>query len=107
MSSRARSGACTARPTAGASVCVPRSQSSTLEVWTEDVEVGVDLPPFLRQTVKTQNPMNGESSHGFVTQAVHQGIQAGRGSAAGGRGIAGRGCTGVGGQPARVATLAA
>jgi ppGpp synthetase/RelA/SpoT-type nucleotidyltranferase len=29
--------------------------------------VRVDLPPFLRQTVKTQNPMNGEMSHGFVT----------------------------------------
>ncbi len=30
-------------------------------------QVDVDLPPFLRQTVKTQNPMNGEMSHGFVT----------------------------------------
>ncbi len=48
----------------------------------------LDLPPFLRQTVKTQNPMNGELSHGFVTQAIHEGIQAGRGSAAGSRGIA-------------------
>jgi hypothetical protein len=27
--------------------------------------------------------MNGELSHGFVTHAVHQGIQAGRGTAAG------------------------
>jgi hypothetical protein len=34
--------------------------------------VAMDLPPFLRQTDKTQNPMNGELSDGFVTQAVHQ-----------------------------------
>ena len=27
----------------------------------------VDLPPFLTQTVKTQNPSNGELSHGVVT----------------------------------------
>src|SRR5215472_4872055 len=69
--------------------------------------VGLDLPPLLRQTVKTRNPMNGESSPGFVTQAVQQGIQAGRGSAAGVRGIVGRGSTWIGGQPERVATLAA
>jgi len=29
--------------------------------------VTVDLPPFLTQLVKTQNPMNGELSHGIVT----------------------------------------
>ncbi|MFP5231975.1 MAG: helix-turn-helix domain-containing protein, partial [Acidobacteriota bacterium] len=40
--------------------------------------LALDLPPFLRQRDKTQNPTNGELSHGFVTQAVHQGIQAGR-----------------------------
>jgi len=34
----------------------------------------VDLSPFLRQPVKTQNPMNGELSHGIVTQEVHQGV---------------------------------
>ena len=67
----------------------------------------LDLPPFLTQPVKTQNPLNGELSHGIVTQAVHQGVQAGRRSAAGSRGIAGRGVTGVGGQPERVAALAA
>jgi transposase-like protein len=39
--------------------------------------------------------MNGELSHGFVTQAIHQRIQAGRCSAAGGRSFAGRGCTGA------------
>jgi hypothetical protein len=54
----------------------------------KDHHADVDLPPFLRQTVKTQNPTNGELSHGFVTQAVHQGVQAGRRSASGGRGIA-------------------
>ena len=27
----------------------------------------MDLPPVLRQTVKTQNPLNGELSHGVVT----------------------------------------
>jgi len=27
----------------------------------------LDLPPFLRQTVKTQNPLNGELSHGIVS----------------------------------------
>jgi hypothetical protein len=29
--------------------------------------VELDLPPVLRQTVKTQNPLNGELSHGVVT----------------------------------------
>lgn len=43
----------------------------------------LDLSPFLTQTVKTQNPLNGELSHGSVTQAVHQGVQAGRRTAAG------------------------
>ncbi len=28
---------------------------------------GVDLPPFLTQTVKTQNPFKGELSHGVIT----------------------------------------
>src|ERR1035441_198167 len=51
----------------------------------------VDLPPFLTQSVKTQNPLNGELSHGIISQAVHQGVQAGRGTAAGSRGIVGRG----------------
>ena len=27
----------------------------------------LDLPPILRQPVKTQNPLNGELSHGIVT----------------------------------------
>jgi hypothetical protein len=31
------------------------------------VKVGMDLPPVLRQTVKTQNPLNGELSHGIVS----------------------------------------
>ena len=33
----------------------------------------MDLPPFLRQTVKTQYfSLNGELSHGIVSQAVHE-----------------------------------
>jgi superfamily II DNA or RNA helicase len=31
----------------------------------------LDLPPCLRQTVKTQNPWNGELSHGIVSTTVH------------------------------------
>ena len=34
----------------------------------------LDLSRFLRQPVKTQNPSNGELSHGIVTQAVHTGV---------------------------------
>lgn len=50
-----------------------------------------DLSPFMRQPVETQNPLHGELSHGIVTQEVHQGVQAGRGSTAGSGGIARRG----------------
>jgi hypothetical protein len=67
----------------------------------------LDLPPFLTQPVKTQNPMNGELSHGIVTQAVHQGVQAGRCTAAGSRGFTSRSGTWVGSQPERVGSLAA
>jgi hypothetical protein len=31
------------------------------------LEDELDLPPVLRQTVKTQNPLNGELSHGIVS----------------------------------------
>ncbi len=34
----------------------------------------LEWSPFLRQVVKTQNPLNGELSHGVVTQAVHEGV---------------------------------
>ena len=34
----------------------------------------VDWSPILRQTVKTHFSLNGELSHGLVTQAVHAGI---------------------------------
>jgi hypothetical protein len=34
----------------------------------------MDWSPFLRQTVKTQNPSNGELSHGSFAQAVHAGV---------------------------------
>ena len=47
-----------------------------------DAEVGLDLPPILRQVVKAQIPTNGELSHGIGTQAVQQGVQAGRSPAA-------------------------
>src|SRR5579883_2635652 len=59
--------------------------------------VGMELSPFLRQAVKTQNsangvkiPSNGGLSHGFVSTAVYTGVQAGRPAAAGGGGL-GRG----------------
>ena len=42
----------------------------------------MDLPPILRQVVKAQIPTNGELSHGIGTQAVQQGVQAGRSPAA-------------------------
>ena len=32
-----------------------------------DEEFDLDLSPVLRQMVKTQNPLNGELSHGVVT----------------------------------------
>ena len=44
--------------------------------------VCLDLPPILRQVVKAQIPTNGELSHGIGTQAVQQGVQAGRSPAA-------------------------
>jgi group II intron reverse transcriptase/maturase len=69
--------------------------------------VQLDLPPKMRQPVKTQNPLNGGLSHGIVSQAVHQGVQAGRGTAAGrGHFDCGSG-TGIGSQSQRVAPLAA
>jgi len=34
----------------------------------------LEWSPFLRQMVKAQNPLNGELSHGVVTQAVHEGV---------------------------------
>src|ERR1700730_4423416 len=55
-------------------------------VWMNSLE----LSPFLRQPVKTQNsanrsktPLNGGLSHGFVSTAVHQGVHAGRRAATG------------------------
>jgi len=36
--------------------------------------INVEWSPVLRQAVKTQNPSNGELSHGVVTQAVHEGV---------------------------------
>src|ERR1700678_3716361 len=67
----------------------------------------LDLPPFLTQAVKTQNPFKGELSHGVVKKNVHQGVQAGCGAAAGARGFPWRGCAGAGSKPERAAPLAA
>ncbi len=41
------------------------------EVMTEDGPKRVDLSRFLRQTVKTQIPLNGELCHGAVTTNFH------------------------------------
>ena len=65
--------------------------------------VVLDLPPFLTQAVKTQNPFKGELSHGVVKKNVHQGVQAGCGAAAGARGFPWRGCAGAGSKPERAA----
>src|ERR1035437_7457695 len=55
----------------------------------------MDLSPFVRQTVKTQNsangikmPFNGGLSHGFVSTAVYEGVQAGSDPAVGEGGVA-------------------
>jgi hypothetical protein len=53
----------------------------------------------LRQTVKTQTSLNGEWSHGIVSYAVHQGVQTGRGAAAGNWSVHGGGGASVAGQP--------
>ena len=45
----------------------------------------LDWSPFLRQPVKTHFSLNGELSHGIVTQAVHTGVYTGRRPAAGTR----------------------
>ena len=80
-----------------------------VESWTKyhdsfnsEVMEYVDLSPFLRQTVKTQNsangmkmPLKGGLSHGFVSTAVHEGVQVGGDSAAGDGGIASGGGTSV------------
>ena len=40
----------------------------------KDVWLNMEWSPFLRQVVKTQNPLNGELSHGVVTQVIHEGV---------------------------------
>jgi hypothetical protein len=67
----------------------------------------LDLSPFLTQPVKTQNPSKGELSHGVVEKDVHEGVQAGGGSASGAGGIHGRGSSRAGSEPQRAAPLAA
>ena len=46
----------------------------------------MELPPFLTQSGKTQNPFKGELSHGVITKVVYEGVQAGCGAAIGARG---------------------
>jgi type IV secretion system protein VirB10 len=51
----------------------------------------LDLSRFLRQTVKSQKPANGELTHGTVSTEVHEGSKSGGHSAAGCGGIGRRG----------------
>src|SRR5689334_22768364 len=60
----------------------------------------------LRQPVKTQDPSQGELSHGIVEKDVDQGVQAGRSAAAGTRCIDRGGRPRAGSEPQRVAPLA-
>jgi hypothetical protein len=46
---------------------MPNQQVLILGAYGQIARVAMDLPPFLTQTVKTQNPSNGELSHGVVT----------------------------------------
>ena len=39
-----------------------------------ELQIDLDLPPFLTQPVKTQNPFKGELSHGVVEKDIHQGV---------------------------------
>ena len=62
----------------------------------------VEWSPFLRQPVKTQKsangmkmPSKGDLSHGLVSTAIHEGVQAGRSPAAGDGGLAGGGGAGI------------
>ena|SRR5208337_1340874 len=73
----------------------------------ESARIIVDLPPKARQLVRTQNPLNGGLSHGIVSQAVHQGVQVGRRTAAGTRHFDCRNGAGVGSESQRAAALAA
>ena len=69
--------------------------------------ITLEWPPKLRQPVKTQNQSNGELSHGNIPQVVHQGVQAGRSAAAGGRSLNRRSGASIGGQSKRLASVAA
>src|SRR5580700_11233429 len=84
-------------------VLFPQGNYGTL--WVS--RAGLDLPPFLTQPVKTQNPSKGELSHGVVEKDVHEGVQAGCGAAAGTREFDRRGGAGAGGESQRPAPLAA
>ena len=70
---RARAGVAKAGITldAGALIALDRGDKRMIALLRRALEQGctfrVDLPPFLRQTVKTQNSLNGELSHGIVS----------------------------------------
>src|ERR1700722_11101818 len=66
----------------------------------------LDLPPILRQTVKTHFSLKGELSHGIVSQAVHERVQTGRRAAAGAGSIDRRSSAGTGVKSERTAPLA-
>src|SRR5450432_4079009 len=85
-----------------------KSSMKTYRCFTPAVsKIALDLSPFLRQAVKTQNPFKGELSHGIVEKDFHQGVQAGGDPAVGTRGIAGRSGSRFGSEPERAAPLAA
>ena len=84
---------------------IAKMLQSVLEILTKQgmsLKPDLDLSPFLRQTVKTQNsangikmPFKGGLSHGFVSTAVYEGVQAGSDPAVGDGGAAGGGGTSV------------
>jgi len=59
-------------------VTIPDEEHSETEArWItlgKDASGQLGWSPFLRQTVKTHFSLNGELSHGIVTQAVHAGV---------------------------------
>jgi hypothetical protein len=63
-----------ANPNAPAEVLAALSKDVVKHVRVSVAQNPLDLPHDLRQTVKTQISLNGELSHGIVSQAVHEGI---------------------------------
>ena len=57
-----------------AKVFAARAHDESVESALFGFWMSLDWSPFLRQTVKTHFSLNGELSHGIVTQAVHAGV---------------------------------